>query len=194
MTLKIELNEADLPIVNRMKKQLLKSFNETSCNDVEKAVELANYLVAMKRYEEAQLFLESFVYLDPNAYDLDLWVTNAQGLVLLVYIMRVTDQSKSYDKYISILIEHDIYPSDIGCKKWVKMHLEDHDKTVNYALGETHKYKCAYLGQEVLSFMYFYETLCVRESLGFWGKGLSKKIESTFFSSQALLVDALIKK
>ncbi|MEW8051992.1 MAG: hypothetical protein AB2792_12630 [Candidatus Thiodiazotropha sp.] len=66
MTLHIQLCEGELPIIRRMKNSLLKRYNPNRVSDIEKAIELANYLTSLKEYEQAQKFLDSFVYLDPK--------------------------------------------------------------------------------------------------------------------------------
>ncbi len=146
MHLDITINDDDIPIIRRIKSSLLKQFRPQREGDIEKAIELANYMIARKKYTEAQKFLESFIYLDPNLNKLELWVVNGQGLVLLVYLTRITNQRELYTKYLSTLKEHDLWPADIGRIRWVRMHLADHRKNVENALSETHKYKCAVTG------------------------------------------------
>lgn len=191
MTLDIKQNEQDLPIIKRIKNSLLNKYNPNKEKDIESVVELANYLVALQEYEQAKKLLESSIYLDPSHRSEDLWVTNAQGIVLLVYIARITGQSDLYKKYIQILVEHDMWPIDIGRTKWVKMHIYDHKKKVDYALTETQKYKCGIIGQEVLSFMYFYEILFIYERPKFLTKIMLKDVEEILTNSQELLREAL---
>lgn len=191
MKLNIEVKSNDLPIIKRMKKSLLNKFNPNSENDVEKAIELANYLVILKEYQQARDYLESFVYFNPNDREEELWVTNAQGVLLLVHIYRITEQAELYEKIASVLDKNDILPVDIGTRKWIKMHIEDHEKKIKYALTETQKHKCAFIGQEVLSFMYFYEMVFVFKKQGMLLRTLLKDVEKIFDESKDLLLEAL---
>ncbi|MEW8521721.1 MAG: hypothetical protein AB2552_01570 [Candidatus Thiodiazotropha endolucinida] len=174
-----------------MKNSLLKSFNPDRERDIEKAIELANYLTSLKEYEQAQKYLDSFIYLNPKEKAEDLWVHNAQGVVLLLYICRVTNQENLCDKYRGLLEEHDMWPADIGRTRWVKMHISDHNKKVDYALTETHKHKCAILGQEVLSFMYFNEMLFENNRPSLITNLLLRDVRKIFTKSKELLLTAL---
>ncbi len=191
MKLALTLSDQDLPIIGRMKSSLLRRFRPTNADDIEKAIELANYLVILKDYNQAQTFLESFIYLDPKSNHLHLWVTNAQGLLLLVHITRATKQREKYEKYISILEAHDMWPRDIGRLRWYSMHKEEHAGTIKSALGSTHKYKCGIIGQEVLTFMYFDEILLIRETPGYLTKLRTRDLKKILNESKELLIEAL---
>src|SRR5690606_27814896 len=119
------------------------------------------------------------------------WVTNAQGLVLMLYMARVEGERELYDRYALILSRHDIWPADISRKKWIKMHIADHDKKINFAREEKQKYKCAFIGQEVLSFMYFFEMQFIFEKPNIFLRGLKSKVQRILFDSQKMLIEAL---
>lgn len=191
MTLDIDLTDKDLQLIKRKKGRLIKSFNAKTENDIEEAIELANYLVALGEYRQAQHLLESFIYTDPKVEKGELWVINGQGVVLLAYICRMTNKFDSYRKYITALEKNDLWPTDISQISWVRMHIKDYKKVVNHALGETQKYKCMYIGQQVLSFMYFYEMLFIHNKPSLVEKLFLKDVVRIFFDSSALLFEAL---
>lgn len=74
------------------------------------------------------------------------------------------------------------------------MHISDHNKEVNYALEETQKHKCAILGQEVLSFMYFNEVLFEKNKPSIMTNFLLKDVKKIFTDSQEQLSNALTSK
>lgn len=143
----------------RLKRKLSKEFKKSNCDDVENAITLASYLVALNMMDQARSFLESFVYLDPEENDADVWVYNGHGLALLAYISRIQGDSNLQLKVAEILNQNDLWPVDIGVVRWVKMHLKDYPKIVSHATTESTRYKCEYLSQQFLAFLYFHEAI-----------------------------------
>lgn len=158
--LKLKEHADDLFIIKKMKKSLAKSFKPTRENDIDNAVVLSNYLLCLGKIEEAGELLNSFIYLDPNAQKDHLWPANGQGIILLAYIARIGQRREEEQSLVELIYAEDI----VDTFNYTKYELyltdfEDHDKTMDLALNETQKYKCSIIGQEALTFLYFYEML-----------------------------------
>lgn len=194
MKLQVDINENDPSIVVRMKARFVKEFNQNREKDIEEAIELANYMVTIGCLEQARDFLGGFIYTNPEMRSGDLWVVNGQGVVLLAYVYRLLGDNRKYCEHMRVLKSNDLWPSDIGKRKWIKMHLKDHLKKVEYAQSQSQKYKCAFLGQEILSFLYFYESLFVYDKTGFPLRLYKKDIKGALKESRELLLEALVNK
>lgn len=192
--LNLDKHGHDSSIICKLKNSLLNKYRAKSYKDIDKAVELANYMVSLENYSEAQDFLESFVYLDPTLHDIILWSSNAQGILLLAYISRKTQQKEAYHKYISILVNHDLWPRDMRRLTWYKLCEKEYDSEVRYALTEPQKYKCSIIGQEFLTFLYFYEILYLYETPNLFTRLRTKRLTSILTESQGLLKDCLLSK
>lgn len=189
--LKLIQDDSDPLIISRMKKSLMSKFKKTHSNDIEKAIELASFMIFDDQKQKAKEFLESFVYLKPSDNNEELWVTNANGVLLLAYLSKEIGELQKYRYYVGILLDHDNWPRDISKRRWIKMHLEEHEKIIQYAMTETHKYKCSVLSGEFLSYLYFYEMLFLNGKPGFLEKILEKRVLSILEHSKHLLRESL---
>lgn len=156
-------NSSDLyskKLIKSLSGSLAKSFKLTSYKDLDKTVFLANYFFSLGEIAEAKKILESFVFKVPYKDDRqDLWGSNGQGIVLLAHICGLEGHEDERVKVISIVFDNDIRSDRCGRYDLFIEHYEDHNKKMDYAFSETQKYKCEVIGQEALTFLYFYEML-----------------------------------
>jgi len=150
----------DIQIIKRAKKSLVKGFKLTSSNDINKAVMLANYLLALDKYKESAELLDSFIYqvnYEPDKEDI--WGSNGQGVILRAYIAAIQNDRKTQGSLIKIIGDNDIMSDRCGRYVFFLEDLEEHNSNMEYAMAETQKYKCEVIGQEGLKFLYYYEML-----------------------------------
>ena len=183
---------ADEPlIIKRMKKSLAKSFKPTRESDIDNAVVLSNYLHCLGKTEEAGELLNSFIYLDPNSQKDHLWPANGQGIILLAYIARIKQRRGEEQSLLELIYAEDIVDTFNYTKyEHYLSDFEDHDKTMDLALKETQKYKCSMIGQEALTFLYFYEMLpFYKEEVP---KGFKAELEGLYLRCYSELKVALL--
>lgn len=155
-----EIKEEDNKFIKRTKKTLLKNFKISSYNQLDDAVALAVYLVAISRKQEAIDLLESFVHSVESKDDRrDLWGSVGQGVILLAYLMGLRGETEK-ERQLVQKITNDDYQSDRLTKaEFLAEDLAEHHENMDYYLEETHKYRCRILAQEILTFTYYYELL-----------------------------------
>lgn len=156
MKLNIDLKDIENKTVHNLAKRLEDRFRPNSDNDISDAVTLASYLYILGKPSEAIGLLESFIYFNyedkPEKYR-HLWVSNCEGLLLLVYIQK--NQG-------IVPIEHDLVyvmgpDSEVNPVKFMhndlKYSLKSNVQYLDHALTETDKYKCQTYAQQVLKFI-----------------------------------------
>lgn len=192
--LKLVVDQDDLPIIKRKKKSLLSRFHATQFKDLERAIELACYLVVSMKKGEARVFLKSFIPMQPIDGREDLWVVHANGVLLLAFISKDQGHLQEYNEYIKVLNEHDLWPTDIRRFNWIRMHVKDHNNIVKYALTETQKYRCEVFSQQFLSFLYFHEMLYQNGKPTVMERLYENKVTQYLKQCQSMLHEAVFAK
>ena len=158
----ISLNENERPVIKRLKSALRKKFNPNSENDIDSAVMLCNYLVAIDKQDEAKGILTSFLYFNYSdkleKYE-HIWPSNAQGLVLLSYIESQFGDKTRQQELANIVVKDD-YNYSVNETHFQKILYDyrSNEWNLNNYMNETHKYRCQIIGQENLNFLYWKQT------------------------------------
>ena len=152
----VDFEIANSKPASSLRAKLKKSFNPSSYRDLDTAVQLANYLVALGEFAEARLLLDSFI--DGIEYDEtreDLWGSNGQGIILRAYISEFLGDHVRQKDLLAKIDSEDIISSSETRFDYFSESKEEYEGNISYALDETQKHKCASLGQEALTFLYF---------------------------------------
>ena len=153
MDLAIKKSEHDNHFLARSKATLLANFKLSNANQVHQAALVANYLVALDRYQEATELLESYVPLLKFQSDRqDIWSLGGQGVVLLSYLYQKRGDSEKAEELLDTIRKEDIIEG--GLAEFFAEELEDHDERMQYAASESQKYQCEVISQQILSFLY----------------------------------------
>lgn len=183
----IVVNETDKPVIKRLKASLSKKFNANSEGDIDNAVRLANYLVAIDKVSEAENLLNSFLYFNysekPEKLQ-HLWPANGQGIVLLSHIQGFKNDEEERKKTIKSIMVNDYNESSSESPYQRLLYdYRNNEHYLNYYVEESHKYRCEILSQECLTFIYWKET---------WDFILYK--ESQRFDSELEKIESVIDK
>lgn len=161
----ISPSKQDLPIIKRLKKSLGKGIRLLSPNDIDKAVQLANYLYCLDKQEEASALLDSFIYKVKSLPDRrDVWGANGQGVILRSKIASDCNDEKLRGTLVSVISNDDILSDNVSWHEHYLAMREEHESNMSYAYTETPKYKCAVIAQEALNFLYFLQMLPTYQS------------------------------
>ncbi|MCB1874889.1 MAG: hypothetical protein KDH88_02845 [Chromatiales bacterium] len=181
-----EINEDDEPTIKRLKARLRKKFNPDKEGDVDSAVRLANYLVAVGRMDEAAQILEGllrFSYRELPEKVQHVWPANAQGLVLLSYIDEFENDRERKSVPIRGVLNNDYNLSEHETHFQKLLYDYRNNEWIMKIYGEEScKFRCEMLSQECLTFLYWRQT---------WGEILF--LEAQRFEDEQEKIDGIIK-
>ncbi len=155
---------ADEKFLLRNLKSIQRNFKATKGNEIHKAVLFSVYLVATKKINEAESFLESFINdIKPVEGNTNIWGSVAPGILLLAYLYYKKGCYEEEKYLVNKVRKYDYLSDNKSRSDFLVEDLAQHEETIVYAKSETQKYACEIIAYEILKFIDYYEMWAVYE-------------------------------
>ena len=175
--------------LKKFKKSWIKRFRPTRMEENYEGVDLANYLVALNRNEEAIKLLTFITEQIQFNEDYNIWSPTGSAIILLASLLRVSE-SKKYENTINRIVENDYYAKNRK-KEYYDKTIEEYEKVMEEVNTETQKWSCHILSRYLMALNYNLETAkkSFEGTNGFDEKLLENKITECYKLLKVKLID-----